>query len=255
MDFKLFAKSQDRQHPKIVQMLKNKPKTNQDSADGLSKQRANMVVPQLLMTFAQKVISQKLDGILYWAQQNDVNLPHNFKPDLGEDTPLASHFLEQMKETDKMFLNKLCFYLAKEKVDYKGIDSFLNLYILRKWPELKQLLAPGDEPTTNHFKVRRTSGSHFRTQQAEKTAGGPSSIPTIFRQSGKIERSASKELLSVSPAVKLTPFMKGNLASDDRSPAEDSRTWAEPTNPSYQLSPMVLQDWPSIKSLKRYRLK
>lgn len=251
MDFILFGKSQDRQHPKIVQLLKNKPKAASDSNEALSRQRANMVVPELLMTFAHKVVTHKLDGIVYWAQQNGRKLPDNFTP--TEGTELTAHFLDQMKETDKMFLNKLCFYLAKEKVDYKGIDSFLNLYILRKWPELRILLMPGEESATNHFKIRRGSGSQHRTQPGERTVPNPI-YASIFQSNQKLEQSSSKDAFSMSPAVKVGSSPKNQHLSQDRV-GEESRTWAEPTLQAKHSGFRGLSEWPQIKSLKRYKLK
>lgn len=79
-----------------------------------------------------------MEQLKYIADQRDIELPENF-PNF-ENENFYEEFLECMQNLDGLFLEKLHFYLAREKINYSHLDNFLNVFILRFWPDIMKLM-------------------------------------------------------------------------------------------------------------------
>lgn len=122
----------------MKRIIKNQPRIKHSEDRANTRVNSKQKVDQLLLSFAQKLINNKIDGIIYWANQNKVEIPDDFYP-VGDQT-YYDLFIERVKTVDPLFENKFYFYLAKERLDYERIDSFLNSYLIRHWPELKAIV-------------------------------------------------------------------------------------------------------------------
>jgi hypothetical protein len=118
----------------LQRAIRNNPRQRFSSEASSSKLNKKNVLSELLKTFSEKVITNKLENMIYWAHRDRIYLPPDFLP--TPQTTLFRHFMDRINGLDPLFQNKLYFYLAKERVDYDQVDQFLNSYIVRYWPAL-----------------------------------------------------------------------------------------------------------------------
>lgn len=128
----------------LQRAIRHNPRQRYSSENVSSKSSKKNMLSELLKIFAEKIITNKLENMIYWAQRKRVYLPPDFVA--GKDTSLFSQFIDKISKIDPLFQNKLYFYLAKEKVNYHQVDSFLNSYLLRHWPELADLVRRETSP-------------------------------------------------------------------------------------------------------------
>lgn len=117
---------------------RNKPRLGHSYDRSSTKANGKIALADILRTFAEKVITHKLESIFYWADKDRVEVPLDLIPD--SESQIYSHFMSRIMKLDPLFQNKLYFYLAKEQIDYRQVDRFLNGYITRYWPEVNSIV-------------------------------------------------------------------------------------------------------------------
>lgn len=130
----MIKKSTTEESKALQRAKKNKPRLGHSYDRSTTKTNGKLSLSEILRTFSEKVITHKLDNLFYWAEKDRVELPLDLIPE--HESQLYNHFMSRIMKLDPLFQNKLYFYLAKENVDYQQVDQFLNLYIVRFWPEV-----------------------------------------------------------------------------------------------------------------------
>lgn len=80
----------------------------------------------------------KLEQMSYIADQRNIELPENF-PNYKEESYFED-YISCMRCLDTRFEEKFHFYVSREQVNYEHLDNFLNIHLLRFWPQINKLM-------------------------------------------------------------------------------------------------------------------